>query len=106
MRDTNCILKNIMKTINWIPLTAIALLSIGCESRSPSLDSNGLPTYNNPTSGSTTLIEKCERLAIASQQGDFATISKISFQIGFEHDTPLTSTPDQDCASVGIKTDF
>jgi len=95
-----------MKTTNWIPLTVIALLSIGCESRSPSLDSNGLPTYNNSTSGSTTLIEKCERLAIASQQGDLAEIAQISFQIGFEHDTPLTSTTDEDCASVGVKTDF
>ena len=95
-----------MKTANWISLAAIALLSIGCESRSPSLDSNGLPTYNNPTSGSTTLIEKCKRLAVATQQLDLTEVAKISFQIGLEHDTPWTSTVDQDCASVGIKTDF
>ena len=106
MRDTNYIQKNIMKTTNWISLATVALLSIGCESRSPSLDSNGLPTYNNPTSGSTTLIEKCKRLAVATQQLDLTEVAEISFQIGFEHDTPLTSTPDQDCASVGIKTDF
>ena len=106
MRDTNYIQKIIMKTTNWISLAAVALLSIGCGSRSHSLDSNGLPTYNNPTSGSTTLIEKCKRLAVATQQLDLAEITKISFQIGLEHDTPLTSTVDQDCASVGIKTDF
>ena len=96
-----------MKVIGWLSLPVVALLSVACESRSPeSLDSSGLPSYNNPDSGSTTLVEKCERLAIATRQNDFSEIAKISFQIGFEHDTPLTSTVDQDCASVGVKIDF
>ena len=71
---------------------------------SPS-SSSSLPSYNNPTNGGTsTLVQKCTWLADAQNDFDLGRVAELSFQIGFEHDTPMDTTVDEDCASVGVYT--
>ena len=63
-----------------------------------------LPSFNQPRNGGeTTLVNKCQRLATAQDSYDFGEVMEISFQIGFEHDTPNLSV-DEACSAVGINT--
>ena len=66
---------------------------------------NSLPSYNTPVNGGTsTLVQKCQWLADAQDDLGFGRVAELSFQIGFEHDTPMDTTVDEDCASVGVYT--
>ena len=65
---------------------------------------NSLPAYNIANNGGSTLVEKCEAIAQAQRVGDVGKVFQYSYAIGAHHDTPLTSSVDEDCASVGVNT--
>ena len=82
------------------PTPAPVVASAPTPTYSPSL-----PAYNAPTNGgTTTLVQKCTWLADAQEDFDLGRVAELSFQIGFEHDTPSNTTVDEDCASVGVYT--
>ena len=68
--------------------------------RSPS----SLPAYNTSNSGGSTLVEKCQAIVAAQKQVNLFRVAQLSFQIGFDHDTPGNTDVDQDCESVGVNT--
>ena len=101
--------------INVVNIAALAVIgSMGSESpqqqdvssslNSTSVAPNSLPAYNISDNGGTTLVQKCQQLAVASRNNDLGEIAKISFAIGYNHDTPWNTNVDQDCASVGVNT--
>jgi len=63
---------------------------------------SSLPAYNIAIDGGTTLVTKCQNLKAAQERNDYAQIASISFSIGSDHDTPLWTSPDEDCDSVGV----
>ena len=84
----------------------ILLFSTGLISLySPSVLSNRYPAYNQPNEyGNTTLVEKCIEIVRAQRANDFGRVMALSFQVGFEHDSPWSDDVDETCASVGINT--
>ena len=82
------------------PAPIVAVVPTPTYSPSPSL-----PAYNNPVNGGTsTLVQKCTWMADAQDANDWGRVGELAFQIGFEHDTPMDTTVDEDCASVGVYT--
>ena len=104
--------------INIVNIGALAVLNSGdstptpapdvSELVSPSSSSSGsLPSYNVSTvSGGTTLVQKCTELATAQDSLNFGKVAAISFTIGSEHNTPWTTSVDEDCAAVGVNTNL
>ena len=68
------------------------------------VSSSTLPSYNVSTRGGTTLVQKCQEIARAQSNLDLGRVAQLSFQIGYEHNTPWNTEVDQDCASVGVDT--
>ena len=97
--------------INVFNLIALGLL-IGPEESSvvspaePSapVTESKMPAYNVSKSGGSTLVEKCQAIAAAQREGNAFRVVQLSFQVGFEHDTPWHTDVDQDCEQVGVNT--
>ena len=97
--------------INLFNVIALGLL-IGPEESSvvspaePSapVTESKMPAYNVSKSGGSTLVEKCQAIAAAQRQGNAFRVVQLSFQVGFEHDTPWHTDVDQDCEQVGVNT--
>lgn len=65
---------------------------------------SSLPAYNESNSGGSTLVEKCQAIVAAQNADNLFRVAQLSFQVGFEHDTPWNSDVDEDCESVGVTT--
>lgn len=74
------------------------------QSNRPVRSPSSLPAYNASNSGGSTLVEKCQAIVAAQKQGNFLRVAQLSFQVGFEHDTPENTDVNQDCENVGVNT--
>ena len=104
--------------INVFNLLALGVLIGGDESsvvspaepspitqpQKPVKSPSSLPAYNASNIGGTTLVEKCQAIVAAQKQGNLLRVAQLSFQVGFEHDTPWNTDVDQDCEQVGVNT--
>lgn len=84
------------------PVSAPDVRPTGAEQVYNDPSRTALPSYNVSNSGGTTLQQKCVALKGAQDRLDLTEIASLSFQIGFDHDTPVSTSVDEDCQSVGV----
>lgn len=99
--------------INIVNVGALAVLNgVGDSTPTPAPNvselvtssNSSLPSYNISNSGGSTLVQKCQQIAKAQNDGDIGKVLQLSYQVGSDHDTPWNTDVDEDCASVGVDT--
>jgi len=66
---------------------------------------SSLPSYNVSNTGGTTLVTKCRQLKTAQDNFELGDVFTIGMSIGEEHSVPMFTSPQEDCATVGVYVD-